>query len=39
MQSIQLWLNLDLSRLLALPFGIAFHHQLVIQSFYFLITS
>ena len=30
----QLWLNLDPSRLLALPFGLAFHHQLVLLSYH-----
>src|SRR6218665_2299762 len=30
----QLWLNLDPFRLLALPFGIAFHHQLVLLSYH-----
>ena len=30
----QLWLNLDLFRLLALPFGIAFHHQLGLLSYH-----
>src|SRR6218665_1639232 len=29
----QLWLNLDPFRLLALPFGIAFCHQLVLFSY------
>src|SRR6218665_1001524 len=29
----QLWLNLDPFRLLALPFGIAFHNQLVLLSY------
>src|SRR6218665_1972820 len=30
----QLWLNLDPFRLLALPVGIAFHHQLVLLSYH-----
>jgi len=30
----QLWLNLDPFRLLALPFGIAFHLQLVLLSYH-----
>src|SRR6218665_1579227 len=30
----QLWVNLDPFRLLALPFGIAFHHQLVLLSYH-----
>src|SRR6218665_3244467 len=30
----QLWLNLDPFRLLVLPFGIAFHHQLVLLSYH-----
>jgi len=30
----QLWLNLDPFRLLALPLGIAFHHQLMLHSYH-----